>query len=47
MGWKEAKEAALEAFRQATDQLRKEKIRPRDTAESARKIADKVKKRRW
>ncbi len=46
MGWKEAKKAAKEAFRQSTDQLRKKKISPGDAAESARKVAVKVEKLR-
>lgn len=46
MEWKNAIAAAREAFKESTNQLMKEKLKPQDMAQSARKVAEKVEKMR-
>ncbi len=46
MGWKDAKEAGKEGFNRSTSQLKDGKVEPKDTAESAKKVANKVEKER-
>ncbi len=46
MGWKDAKEAGKEGFNQSTSQLKEAKVKPKDTAASAKKVEKKVEKKR-
>ena len=46
MGWKDAKEAGKEAFKQSTDQLKNKKVDISDSAEGAQKVAEKAEKKR-
>jgi hypothetical protein len=46
MGWKDAKEAGKEGFKQSTNQLKDGKVKSKDTAKSAQKVANKVEEER-
>ena len=46
MGWKDAKIAGRTAFKESTGQLKNNKVKVSDTAESAQKVSDKTEKNR-
>jgi len=44
MGWNDAKIAGKEAFKESSSQVADGKVKPKDTAKSAQKVANKVEK---